>query len=86
MPDLLEHLAQFAVAAFDQHHFVPGIVALPHLPDAGGRGLHPALSWLAALDAYPFAKPVQFLFGRLPAHLHQVRFLHARGSFGQLVG
>ena len=35
--DLLEHFAQFAVAALDEHHFVPGIVALADLADAGRR-------------------------------------------------
>jgi hypothetical protein len=38
--DLLEHFAQFAVAALNEHHFVPGIVALANLPDAGRRGAH----------------------------------------------
>jgi hypothetical protein len=32
--DFLEHFAQFAVAAFDENHFVPGIVALADLADA----------------------------------------------------
>jgi hypothetical protein len=35
MADLFEHLAEFPVAPLDQHHFVPGIVALAHLADAG---------------------------------------------------
>jgi hypothetical protein len=36
--DLLEHFAQFAVAALDENHFVPGIVALADLADAGRGG------------------------------------------------
>jgi hypothetical protein len=34
MSDLFEHLAQLSIAPFDQDHFVPGIIALAHLPDA----------------------------------------------------
>jgi hypothetical protein len=33
-----EHLAQFAVAPLDENHFVPGIVALADLADAGRGG------------------------------------------------
>src|SRR5271157_664761 len=33
--DLLEHFAQFAVTALDENDFVPGIVALADLADAG---------------------------------------------------
>jgi hypothetical protein len=38
MADLLEHFSEFAVAALNEHHFVPGIVALADLADAGRRG------------------------------------------------
>jgi hypothetical protein len=38
--DFLKHLAQFAVAAFNENHFVPGIVALANLANAGRRGAH----------------------------------------------
>jgi hypothetical protein len=38
MADFFEHFAEFAVAALDQDDFVPGIVALADLTDAGGRG------------------------------------------------
>jgi hypothetical protein len=38
--DLLKHLAQFAVAPFDQDHLVPRIVSLPHLANARRRGLY----------------------------------------------
>jgi hypothetical protein len=34
----LEHLAQFTIAALDEDNFIPGIVALADLADAGGRG------------------------------------------------
>jgi hypothetical protein len=50
MADLLEHLAQLAIAAFDQHHFVPRIVALPHLTDPRRCGAHLALAQAAALN------------------------------------
>jgi hypothetical protein len=38
--DFFKHFAQLAVAAFDQHHLVPGIVALADLADARRRGTH----------------------------------------------
>jgi hypothetical protein len=40
MADFLEHFAQFAVAALDQNHFVPWIVALADLANAGRGGAH----------------------------------------------
>ena len=38
--DLLEHLAQLAVAAFDDDDFVPGIVAMANFANLRRRGLH----------------------------------------------
>jgi hypothetical protein len=32
--DRRKHLSQFAIAAFDQHYFIPGIVTLADLPDS----------------------------------------------------
>jgi hypothetical protein len=52
MPDLLKHLAQLAVAAFDDDDFVPGVIALADLANLGGRGLHSARSRLAPLDSH----------------------------------
>ncbi len=48
--DLLKHLAQFAVAALDKHHFVPGIVSLADLADAGRRGAHRGRARTSAFD------------------------------------
>lgn len=49
--DLLKHLAQFAVAAFDDDNFVPGIVTLPDLANLRRGSLHTARAWLAAIDS-----------------------------------
>ena len=38
MADFLEHLADFAVAAFDEDHFVPGIVGVAEEAEASGGG------------------------------------------------
>jgi hypothetical protein len=40
--DLLEHLTQFAVAAFDDDNFVPGIVALADFANLRRGSLHTA--------------------------------------------
>jgi hypothetical protein len=40
--DLFEHLAQLAVAAFNQDDFVPGIVSLADFANLCRRGLHAA--------------------------------------------
>ena len=41
--DFFEHLADFAIAAFDEDHFVPGIVGVAKEADAGGGGHDAAL-------------------------------------------
>jgi hypothetical protein len=46
-----KHLAQFTVAALDENDFVPGVVALANLADAGRRSAHMRRSGLAALNA-----------------------------------
>ena len=57
--DFLEHLAQFAVAALDENDFVPGIVALANLADAGRRGADLARAGLATLDGDAAAQNVR---------------------------
>jgi hypothetical protein len=86
VPNLFKHLAQLAVAPFNQHHLIPGIVALPYLANARRRCPHHARARLAPLDGDAPAQNVQFRFGRLPAHFHQVGLLHSRRGLGQLVG
>jgi hypothetical protein len=83
--DLFEHLAQLAVAAFNQNDFVPGVVALTDFANLGGRGLHPAGAGLAALDANARTEAIQRFLGGLAAHLNQVGLLHACRSAGELV-
>jgi hypothetical protein len=34
VPDFLKHLAQLAVPPLCEHHFIPGVIPLPHQPDA----------------------------------------------------
>jgi hypothetical protein len=55
VPDLLKHLAQLTVAPFNEHHLVPGVVALSHLPDLCGRRMHLARSRPAAINRNAFA-------------------------------
>jgi predicted tellurium resistance membrane protein TerC len=50
--NLLEHLAQLAVAALDENHFIPGIVALTHLSNAGRGGAYLGRAWRATVDCH----------------------------------
>jgi hypothetical protein len=84
--DLLEHLAQFAVAALDENDFVPGIVALANLANPGWRGVDLGRAGLAAFNGHTAAQDVEFRFRRLARDFHKVGFLNTRGSFGELVG
>jgi hypothetical protein len=77
MADLLEHLAQFAVAALDENHFVPGIIALADLADAGRGGADGGRTGLAALNGNAAAQNVQLGFGGLAGDLDQIGFFHA---------
>jgi len=84
--DFLEHFAQFAVAAFNQNNFVPGIVSLAHLADAGRRGADTVGAGLAALDGDACAKYVEFRLAGNAGDLDQVGFFHAGGGAGKAVG
>ena len=84
--DLLEHLAQLAVAAFNEDDFVPGVVALADFANLGGRSLHPARARLAALDSHARTEAVELFFGWFAAHLYEVGLLHACCGTGELVG
>jgi hypothetical protein len=85
MPDLLKHLAEFPVAAFDQHHFVPRVVTLADLADAGRGGVHAALARPGSIDGHPFTKQIELCLRWLAAHFYEVGLLDARRCFGQLV-
>jgi hypothetical protein len=86
MPDLLEHLAEFAIAAFDQHHFVPRVVPLADLADAGGRGVHATLARPGSIDGHAFTKQIELFLRWLAADFYEVGLLDARRRLGQLVG
>ena len=86
MADLLEHFAQFAVAALDENHFVPGIVALADLADAGRGSAHFFGAGLSALNGDARAQQVNLALAGLAGHLHQVGLLHTGGGAGQPVG
>jgi hypothetical protein len=85
MADLFKHLAQFAVAALGQDHFVPGIVAGPSLADRHRGCMDTPVARTAAIDRYSLAQPVEFRFGGLTAHLHEVSLLDAGCRLGELV-
>jgi hypothetical protein len=84
--DFLEHLAQFAVAAFDENHFVPGIIALANLANASWGGADRGRTGLAPLNGDAGAQNVQLGLGGLAGNLDQVGFFHAGGGFGEAVG
>ena len=86
MADLFEHLAQFAVAALDDDHFVPGIVALADLANLRRRSLHPPGAWLSALDSNARTQSVEVIFARFAADFDEVGLFHACGGAGELVG
>jgi hypothetical protein len=83
--DFFEHLAQLTVATLNQHHFVPGIDPLPHLPDPRRSRPYPSLASFAALYRYAAAQNLQFFLCGLAAYLHQVGLLHAGCGFSELV-
>jgi hypothetical protein len=86
MSDFFKHLAQLAITPLDQHHFVPGIVALTHLADLGRRGPHAAFPRFAALNGDTPAQALEFLLRRLPAYFYQIDLIHAGRGLGELVG
>src|SRR5215469_5254262 len=62
MAYLFEHLAQFAIAPFNQNYFEPRIVALADPADLRRSSMHPSGAWLLAIDANALAQAVQFFF------------------------
>jgi hypothetical protein len=100
MPDLLEHLAQFTVAAFDKNHLKPRVLVssrtagLPPIAgfpgvesaDLGGGGLDPTGASRAAIDRDSLTQALDIFFRGLAADFDQVRLLHTRCRASQLVG
>jgi hypothetical protein len=87
MADLFEHLAEFAVATFDQNDFIPGVVALANLSDLGGSGVHATRAGLFAIDAdAALAQAVKFFLSGFATDFDEISFLYAGGSAGELVG
>ena len=84
VPDFLEHVADLAVAAFDQSDFEPGIVGFLDLGDEGGSGLHGAGTGLAQQN--PLAQFVQALFTGLAGDFHNVFLSDVGRSLHQLTG
>jgi len=77
MAEMLEHDADLLVAAFDELHFVPGVIAAADQPYGRGRG---ALA--AERDAG--AKLLFFFGGQHAFDLHEVSLQHVafRGGDG----
>ena len=71
----MEEHSGSAIAAFDQYHFIPGIVALAEPADARRRCAASVRPRLAALDHYATPKPIQLFFCGLASHFHEVGFL-----------
>jgi hypothetical protein len=84
--DLLKHFAQLSVAALDKDDFVPGIVALANLADAGRRGADFVRTRLAALDGDASAELVKLGLGGNAGDLDEIGLLHSRGGAGEAVG
>jgi hypothetical protein len=84
--DLLKHLAQFAVTALNQHHFVPGVVAAADLANLCRRSLHASGTRLFAIDADTAAEAFDRLFRGFATDFDEISFFHSRGGAGQLVG
>jgi hypothetical protein len=84
--DLLEHLTQLAVAAFNEDDFVPGVVALANLANLGGRSLHPAGTRSAALDSHARTEAVQLFVAWFTAHLYEVSLFHSGCGAREFVG
>jgi hypothetical protein len=95
--DFLEHLADFAIAAFDEDQFVPGIVGVSQEPDAGGGGHDAALIAAGgrraglsdlgtAIDHDAVAELVDRRERGLAADFDEVGFFDAGGGAGEGVG
>jgi hypothetical protein len=72
-----KHFAQFAIAAFDKHNFIPGIVALANLSDARRRRAYSVGTRLAPLDHYAAPQTIQFFLGGLAGHFNVVGFFYS---------
>jgi hypothetical protein len=86
MADLFKHLPQLAIAAFDEPHLKPRIVAGADPLNARWRGAHPAFTGLALIDAHAFPQRVDQPLVRFTAHLYQVGLFHSRRGPRELVG
>ena len=87
MAYFLEHLAQLAIAALDEDHFVPGVVTFTHLANAGRCGPNfLALFRTAAVDRDALAQAVERLFGWLAGNFDEIGLFDARRSLGELIG
>jgi hypothetical protein len=84
--DLLKHLAELAITAFDEDDFVPGIVALADLADLRGGGMDATRAGLAAFDSDASAEAIEGFLSGLAADFYEVGFLHTCGGPGEFVG
>jgi len=96
--NLFEHLAEFAVAAFDEYYFVPRIIDRARRPtfarwfagaeraDIGGSGLNAIRARLAFRNSDTLAEAIEGFFAGLAADFNEVGFLNVGGSSGELVG
>ena len=72
VPYFFEHLADLAVAAFDDGHFKPGIVTFTDQTNFGGSGADAASTFFGDGDAT--AKFIKLGFVGLPGNFHYVDF------------
>jgi len=86
MADFLEHFAQLSIAAFDEHDFVPWIVALADLANARRGGADFGRAGRAAVDGDAAAENVELGFRGDASDLDEVGFFNAGGSAGEAVG
>jgi hypothetical protein len=87
--DLLEHLADFAVAAFGKGDLVPGVFGVTDAADSGGLGEDATEFFFlgaAFVDHYAGAELVERLIAGLAADLDKIDLGHLVGGAGEQVG
>jgi hypothetical protein len=85
VPDLFEHLAQLAIASFNQNYFIPGVVPLAHLPYLGRSSVHLSGSRPPAINCHTLAQTIQILLGGQSADFYQIGLFNSRCSPRQFV-
>jgi hypothetical protein len=83
MPDLFKHLADLAIAAFDDRDFEPGIISLTDLANLRRCCAHPAPTFFG--DRNALSQFIELGVVGLPCNLDHIDLGHIRRRFHQRI-